>query len=315
MRRFAIKALFLATIVIGILYFGSWLYVHSSAFPVFEQSEREWTTAYHTMPDEIDVAVFGSSHAHLAFRSAPYGDTFFNFALSAQTPKYDLMQMLEFQDRIRPGALVVITVSYPSPFWSEHNEGFERLQGRYYRVLSPEHIVDYDPIDDFLHKYFCLMAEDQATIIKSLLAKDALLASQDGNKQLDVSTIEQQQQAKIDDHLAAIMRCYPETDPVMMESYRQMLKLCKENDWKAVLVTPPYLDEYNDCFPDDFFSTFYEIVGSLSEEYSVPYLNYSHDEWFKDKYSFYRDLDHMNQKGADAFDAVFYERAKKDGIW
>lgn len=315
MKRFAMRVCLVAVITIGILFFGSWLYIHSDAFSVFEQSELEWTTAYHTMPEEIDIAIFGSSHAHLAFRSAPEGNTFFNFALSAQTPEYDLMQMLEFQDRIRPGALVIIVVSYPSPFWPEHDEGFVRKQERYYRLLSPENIVDYDPVDDFLYRYFFLTVGDQQTIVKSLVNKDGLLALQDGNRQLDLATIEEQQQAKIDDHLAKIMSCYPKSNPVMMESYRQMLELCKEHGWQAVLVTPPFLDEYNDCFPDDFFPIFYKIVDSLSEEYGISYLDYSHDARFKGRYDLYRDLDHMNQTGANTFDTIFYERLENDGIW
>ncbi|WP_295763081.1 hypothetical protein [uncultured Oscillibacter sp.] len=52
--------------------------------------------------------------------------------------------MREYQDRIRPGALVVIAVSPMTLFYEPPDGQFEEQQPRYYRILSPWNIVDVD---------------------------------------------------------------------------------------------------------------------------------------------------------------------------
>lgn len=316
MKRFILKCALLAAIVIVSLYSASAVYVHSNAFRVLESAEQEWTDSYHDMPEQINVAVFGSSHAHLGFRSAPEGKSFFNFALSAQTPLYDYMQMRQFAGHIVPGALVVLTVSYPSPYWPEHERNFERLQNRYYRILSPENIIEYDPLVDFLHHHFALIAEDLTTVFKSIFRPTAITSSQDVTKKLDPDTLPQQADRIISNHwYEYIAPVFPETNPTMMDAYRQMLTMCQENGWQAVLVTPPYLKEYNDCFPEDFFPVFYNEVDDLCQQFDVPYLDYSHDETYYGCYELYRDIDHLDLDGAALFDRQFFADVQQMGIW
>ena len=212
MKRFILKCALLAAIVIGSLYAASAVYVHANAFHILESAEREWTDSYHDMPAQIDVAVFGASHAHLGFRAAPKGKSFFNFALSAQTPLDDYMQMREFSGHIVSGALVILTVSYPSLYWPERDSNFERLQNRYYRILSPENTIDYDPLADFLHQHFALIAEDLTTVFKSIFQANAIIRSQDGTKKLDPDTLPQQADSIFRNHWDEwIAPVFPET--------------------------------------------------------------------------------------------------------
>lgn len=219
MKRFVLKCLILIAATGIILYITSALYIRSDAFRILEMSEKEWTSEYHTMPDQIDVAVFGASHAHLGFRSYPAGTVPFNFALSAQTPQYDLMQMLEYQDHIRPGGFVVLTVSYLSPYWPEHDSEFARKQPRYYRILSPEHIIEFDRVEYVLSKYFPIMAQDLPTVFNSLFRPGSIISSQDGSKSIDVSTLSAQQANITNGHCKAIMSTFPDTNPTMMDAY------------------------------------------------------------------------------------------------
>ena len=290
MKRLVVKVFALAAVLLGTIYVGSQIYARTSAYTLLKQFQG--VSDFSSVPDEIDVAVFGASHAKAGFRSPPEGKVFFNFAMSSQSPQYDYMQMLEFQDRIKPGALIVIIVSYQCPFWPDHDDTFDSKQARYYKLLSPEHIIDYDPFKDLMYDHFCLLAENLATITKSFLDKEAL---QNDPVELDVSTIAAQQIDVSSRHLTMIMDSFPEPSAGAMEAYDKMLQLCEEKDWNAVIVTVPFLDEYTDIFPDEIYPVFYGLVDQLCEKYDVPYLDFSDCEQFKGRYDLYADIDHLDQ--------------------
>lgn len=54
------------------------------------------------------------------------------------------MMLRQYGDRLADGAVVVMTVSYLSPFWNDTPEQFQAKQERYYRVLDPWNIVGVD---------------------------------------------------------------------------------------------------------------------------------------------------------------------------
>lgn len=70
------------------------------------------------------------------------------------------MQFREFSPRFREDALVILTVSYMSPYWTESQEAFEQKQERYYRILSPKNIVDVDLAHYWLERLSPLLTED-----------------------------------------------------------------------------------------------------------------------------------------------------------
>ena len=316
MKRFILKCILMIVLVAGILFLASFAYVHSAAYVNMERLDG--TDTYAAMPEQIDVAVFGASHGMYAFRIAPEGRTFFNFSLSGQTPAYDLRLMREYQDRIQPGALVVLTMSYPSLFMQMHDSSFAEKQPRYYRILSPENIIDLDTTRYYLSRYCPILNETLTSLIASfanLVLDDTAFDALDDHAVLSRDDIPAMQMhmrnAQWDEIIAAAL----DTSPPMEDTYRQILTLCREHGWTTVLVTPPYLEEYNDCFPEGFFPVFYDTVSDLSQEFDVPYLDYSHDETYFGRYELYRDIDHMNLPGAEMFDAQFYADLAQQGIW
>lgn len=304
MRRFLLKAALLAFLVTAVLCVGSFVYTHTALYKNIDTAD--WTDTYSSMPPSIDIAVFGSSHGHFSFWGTQHDLSFFNFSLPAQTPQYDYLQMRQFQDHLHPGSLVVLTMSYMSPFWTESEADFAAKQYRYYRILSPENIVDVDPVRYALQRYLPLLMADPRKLIGSAFRTETLMKDT-VDRTFPLSEIPQEKARITDTHWQWILPAFPEGEPVMMDAFRQMLTMCRDNGWTAVLMTPPYLAEYSDCFPEEFYPAFYGLVDDLCQEYGVPYLDYSHDPAYTGRYELFRDLDHLNLAGAEVFNARFFQ--------
>lgn len=312
MKRLIFKCALLLFLVGIILYLGGAAYKRTNTYVNLERTEG--TDIFHTMPDSIDIAVFGASHGRDAFRCPPEGYTMFNFSLSSQPPYYDLRLMREYQDHIQPGALVVLTVSPMYPFFAVQPaaDSFTKIQPRYYRILSPENIVDLDIWYWLRVRFSPLLTEDFAKISKAFLEPPDLVPTMDqsvGQRQLSLEDIPEEKERIHRDHIAPGITCFPEESPVMADAYREMLALCREKGWQAVLVTPPYPKDYLDCYIEynpSFFTGLNQFMDRLCREYGVDWLDYSQDPGFAERYDLFRNIDHLNLEGAAIFDRQFF---------
>lgn len=307
MKKLLQKCLLLCLLVGFLLYLGGTAYRQTNAYRNLERRER--TEEYRTMPDQIDIAVFGASHGQHDFQFFPEKSSPFNFSMSSQTPQYDAAQLRQYEDRLRPGAIVILTASYLSPFWTDTESQFQAKQARYYRILSPENIVDVNWAHFMLGRFSPLLTTDYSSILHAFYPGEDLIPvveEQVGSRKLSPANIIAEQSRIRNDHLSAITPAFPEGNSVMLAAYEEILTRCSENCWKAVLVTPPYPDVYSSCFSADFYPVFYEKIRELSERYDVPYLDYSHDTAFVGNYSLFMDIDHLNLTGAEQFDRQFF---------
>lgn len=316
MKKLMFKCILLLLLVGSVLYVLSEAYRHTNVY--WNLAQEEGSAAYLDMPDSIDIATFGHSHIRDGFKYPPEGSTFFNFAISAQTPQYDAALMRQFQKHIRPGALVVLAVSYISPYWVDKEEVFQDKQTRYYHILSPQNIVDVD-----LKKYFKLQMFPVLTLEPDKLAaaffqetpRARTFDEVVGHNQLPVPDPAAEPEAQTM-HWSMIEPLYPEVNPVMWDAYHEMLDRCRERGWNAVLLTPPYLSDYNAGFPDGFYETFTSRVNELAAEYNVPFLDYSHDPAYAERYDLFRDPTcHLNLEGAAKFNEQFFSDVQALGLY
>lgn len=318
MKKLIFKCTLLLFIVGTILYLGGAVYKRTSTYVNLERTEG--TDIFRAMPDSIDIAVFGASHGREDFRYPPEGCTMFNFALSSQNPYYDLRLMREYQDHIRPGALVVLTVSPMYPFSIQPEDSFTRLQPRYYRILSPENIVDLDLWYWLRVRFSPLLTEDFTKISKAFFDPPDLVLTMEqsaGQRQLLPEDIPGEKERIHRDHIAPGITSFPEESPVMANAYREMLSLCREKGWQAVLVTPPYSKDYLDCYTEydpSFFSGLNQFMDRLCREYGADWLDYSRDPGFAEHYDLFKDIDHLNLEGAAAFDRRFFADIQSLGL-
>lgn len=316
MKKFIIRAAALLLIFAAVIYAVGALYRTTDSWAGLETTEE--TYKFHDVPQGITLAAVGSSHGIAAFRAADLGEDFFNFSMSAQTPQYDLMMLRSFAEHIEPGAGVIITVSYMSPFWTDTESAFETKQPRYYRILSPDCIVKPGRrgiVRWCLGRFSPALTTDPKSLALAFLAPEKQSAPADGvwvEPTLTEEMLPSERLRVARDHLSLITPAMPGGNPEMLEAYGEIFTLCRENGWNAVLVTPPYPREYTECFPDDVLAEFRALTEELARTNGVAWLDYSCSEDFP--FSYFRDLDHLNTEGAHAFSEVLLPELRALGI-
>lgn len=258
----------------ALLWLGGAAYRRTTAYRNLERTEE--TEKYREMPERIAFAVFGPSHGRDAFQKEDYGEGFFNFSMSSQTPQYDWMQLREFQDCLAPGATVVL--ERWSPLLT--TECGEILSA----FLQPQEL-----------------REDTNTLY--------------GRQELTQEMLESERARMQKDHVSLIEPAMPDGNPVMLDAFREILALCQERGWNAVLVTPPYPAVYTECFPSEVMDRFCAIMEALSGENGVPWLNYAQDREFTENFAYFKNIDHLNLAGSHAFAAKLQPRLTELGLW
>lgn len=316
MRSFLRSCTALLLAVAALLWLGGAAYRQTTAYRNLERTEE--TEKYRDMPKKITFAVFGASHGRDAFQKEDYGKGFFNFSMSSQTPQYDLMQLREFSKHIAPGATVVLTISFISPFWTDTEEEFAAKQWRYYRILSPQNIVNCDGGHWLLERWSPLLTAECGSVISAFLHPEELRKDTNtlyGQQELTQDVLEDERERVRKDHLSLVEPTMPDGNPVMLDAYREIFSLCEKNGWNAVLVTPPYPAVYTECFPSEVLDRFCAIVETLSEENNVPWLNYAQDSEFTENFTCFKNIDHLNLAGAHSFAAKLQPRLAELGLY
>ncbi len=315
MKRFLTKCLVLLLAAAACVYLLGMAYRGTTAYRNGRLADE--TERFTHLPERADIAVVGSSHGMLAFLYPPEDAVLLNLCMSAQIPQYDLRMLREHGDRLPPGAVVIVTMSYITPFWTEPEANFLWKQGRYYDVLSAPNIIDADWTDWALRRFFPVLTTDIHTVLGAFLKDVPLSPTQNeasGHRTFDPTSIPEDQARVRNDHIDVLIApTFPECSSEAMEALEDALELCQERGWQAVLVTPPYLEAYNDVFSQwsgDLYPRFYHYVGELTEKYGVPYLDYSHDPDFAQRYDLYKDIDHLNLDGARILDQRLWSDLK-----
>lgn len=318
MKKLILKCALLLLILGGLLFAGGEAYKRTNTYRNLER--KDGTDVFREMPESIDIAVFGASHGREDFKFPPEGKTLFNFSMSLQSPVYDLRLMREYQDRIRPGALVVIAVSPIFPFYVPPEKQAEEQRPRYYRVLSPQNIPDVDLWLYLRQRLSPLLTEDFSDILAAFLEGEPLepaIDEKSGHNQITPDEAEARKPNVFELQIAYVQD-FPEANPDLTEAYREMLALCREKGWRAVLAAPPYLEEYTGCFSEfspDYFGVQRAYMEDLAREYGAVYLDYSHDPEFAERHDLYRDMSHMNLEGAALFNERFFADVRALGLF
>lgn len=314
MKRFCIKTAALI-LILGALVWGlGWAFRQTTTYQNMEIND--WTIDFHDMPEQIEIAVVGSSHGKRSVDFSPYTEKTFNFSLSGQIPVYDVRMLREYGKRMGEGALVVAIVSPTGLYYRDSESAFISKQERYYRVLSPQNIVDCDLGRWCLSRFSPILTENVNQVVNAFLSPPELAKKSNRHKTFCVeqSVIEQEIRRIKRDHVEPVFETFPEPDPVMYHAYEEMAQLCREREWRLVWVTPPYTQDYLSCLGEDFFLVFEKQMRELAEKCGVPYYNFSHDARFTDDYSLFSDIDHLNLYGQRMFtNIVMQELGLIDG--
>lgn len=293
MKKFLVKGFLFVVIGAILLSAVNYLYVNTNGYrssisPIFK---------FDNLPEGINVVNLGSSHGYADFF---YEDIDcirgFNLGLQYQSFYYDLQVLEKYRDNLAEGCTVIIPISYIS-FGHECDDEVQKLL--YYQIMEYGD-VRYHNLSEYLKlKLFPVLS---ASFNIKYLIKDKG-SIEDGDNSIESNLYTEDQIRDVarrgsDYHKAWIKRKNYEANILALG---RLIEYCRENGLTPILTTTPFTRYYNDNFTSDFYREFYSMIDGITEEYEIPYLDYSHDPLFTDDIGLFKDDNHLNSKGRRIF--------------
>lgn len=261
------------------------------------------------VPDNIQICNFGASHGN-SFNYTNLRDqyTCFNFSLAAQSYSYDYRILQAFKEKIKKGAIVFIPVSYFSFFGipESQEQGFAGKNSRYYKFLPANLIKEYDKVSDIFINYFPALVPDnvRAFVEHFYQPDESLFENGVENPNAEARYRDHVLYGKFDD---SGNRIYKYED---IEALYAIIDTLKTIDARIILITTPFLREYNDAVRNNdpnFFREFHAIIDEIVKKTGVEYYDYSDKDRYSLDHSIFVDADHLNKKGSRRFtDELMY---------
>lgn len=308
MKKF-VKNIFIFIIIVSVVT-GSvnWAYIK------LYKGDPDNTKKFAHIPDKLQICNFGSSHGLCGFNYESISDKYncFNFALNSQKLSYDYRLFQNYEEHIGEGTVVFITVSYFSLFGMEeiYDSGFASKNKRYYEILPPSLIKEYDFSTDLFCHYLPALGADTTTLVKTFLGKTS-----DNNDEIwkrMASDIDITADAKnaysrhIEKYDEKGNRIYNQEE---IDALYGLIEGCQEKGAIPVLITTPYLKEYTSevMKNTDFYDEFYALIDKVVSDTGVKYYDYAFDERFSEQYVWFMNADHLNKEGAKKFVDILME--------
>lgn len=312
MRKFLIETI--SILLVGLLL----LLGVNAAFVRLDKEETE-TDKFREIRSGIKVCNVGSSHGKNSLIYDDWQDTVtcFNFGLTAQRFQYDYRLIEYYSDYIDEGAVVLIPFSYFS-LWGtkdEELEDFGSMNNRYYKILSPEYIINYDPWVDVCQHYLPVLSAYDKVID---VFKDALVGEGSNEAFYDTDIdfykdAEESYEGQIGKYINPDGSRMLNTE--REEALYELIDYCKEKGYHPVLITTPFTDiyvEYVQNKDPEFVEIFYEKAEEIAKKAQIGYYDYSADERLFHNHEYYIDAHHLNEEGGKIFtDMVMKEVVSK----
>lgn len=263
---------------------------------------------------DVQVANIGSSHGVYAFgdydRIAERGYTCFNFANTSQSFDYDYALLKQYGYHMPAESVLFIPISYFS-FNNEvvNAEEAEALSIRYYRILSPKNIPNYDPYTDLVtHKLPILSAGKDILKLFSKWIPNLSMMVYAADTEINMAAFITRAGDRYNRHFENKEELFM---PERIEELYNIITYCQAHDITPVLITTPFSSYYYDLFPEEFREEFHSVIVTIAHDTSVNYYDYSNDERFRDHLDLFLDPDHLNEEGADYFIEVLTEEVSE----
>jgi hypothetical protein len=312
MKRFILKVLFLALlsiISIGILNF---LYKRTE----FWKNEYK-AGKFFAMPDNIQLANFGSSHGGgFDYTGLPYRT--FNFSFDNQLYPYDYALLSQYIEKFDKNAVAIILIEYFEV--TNIKEPADQSQSWYYRILDKEYLPTYSWKEYLL--YAAVPVLTAGTNIVKITIDIRIEGNSDYSTRVESERINNAKK-RYDMWTKSIglnlgIDSGEEGFAYNKNLVSKMIELCYAHDVQPVLISTPITSILNQIYAEnspDFFDTFYRFSRELQEAYpSLSYFDYSHDPRFENDFSLFVDQDHLNAAGSKKWTAIVIEDLKAAGI-
>lgn len=273
----------------------------------------DYLDKYDDIKSDIEISNVGSSHGLWGFCYEILEDNYhcFNFAMESQSLSYDYRLLEQYIENLKEGGTLFVTLSYFSFFWDEESQpDFEAKNTRYYRVLKPEYIKEYSVMNDICYHYLPVLGSQEGVLkILAKKGKGENTGLDNWERTAEDLDVLKNAEAAVKRHITENRNSAGELvrNPDEVAALYNIINLCKERDLRVVLITTPYLQEYNDQVPTDCLENFHTIIREIQCETNVEYYDYANDARFINNYKLFMNSDHLNKKGAIKFTSILWE--------
>lgn len=307
--RFALKIILIPAATVLIIYMLNRAYLPINAEKYLDLDKF----IYYLDEDygKIQIANLGSSHGAYDFvydKMTEQGNICFNFGIASQTYQYDYALLREYGHYMENGSVMFVPVSYFS-FNNEvtNSEEAQALSVRYYRILSPQNIPDYDPYVDFVTTKMPILSAGE-DILQLLPSLNTALTAHAANEGIDIEDFTQRARDRYSRHFDNKDEYFL---PERIEELYDIIDYCKENGITLVLITTPFSKYYVDLVSQEFLQEFLATIDTITADTGVSYYDYSHDERFYENLAYFSDADHLNDAGAAYFMDILWEEVRE----
>lgn len=262
---------------------------------------------------EIETLILGSSHTYRGLDPAYFTSNTFNAGYSSQSLIYDFEIFKKYQSKFDKLNTVVLPISYFSLFGKLEN-GSEKWRVKNY-------VIYYDiTVSKSLSNSFEIFGSPVKTnidrIISYYVSKKIITSSSElgWGKRIDSSESKDlimSGKTAADRHTKEVNSVNSKTVfDENIQAVNAILKWCKENDVKVVLLTTPTFETYYRNLSSEQLNLTIQTATSLSEKYdNCIYLNLLTDRAF-DADDFY-DADHLQHSGAKKLSILINDEINK----
>lgn len=306
MVRFIKKGILFTLILALILGYINHRYINTDKYKSMNSTDK-----FSHVPENIEIANLGTSHAEYAFVYKDLDMVSFNFAMPAQRLYYDDKILKKYIKNFKEDSTLIIPISYISFYLGYDNDNFEEFNKMYYKILGFKDIKNLT-LSNYL-KYKALPILTAESNIKYAFIKDnKVYKSKSPYADYTISR-EKMVAEGIDTanrHLDFIEEGQKNKDE-FVSILDGIISTCIENNIKPVLTTTPFTSYYNDHFSDEFYDEFRDTIDGVLEKYpDIKYLDYSHDGRFHDSPEYFFDSSHLNLTGGKFFTRIILEDIK-----
>lgn len=312
-KRFFIYNIILSFVLVGTLYFLSWMWNNynsnfSTKFLEFERKNIK----------NLKIVNIGSSHTAYGIKY-PKNIKAYNLGMVSQKFYYDYEILKKFYNRFDKNCIIIIPVSIMS-FYNGYD--VKDITQNYITFLDEKVLIGIDKKQYLLGKYFSII-QPIIRIPKILKYIFISLKNKNFDKKLifypsNISLKETKREAtkRALSHLGITDKRYSHNKNIGINQLKEIIYFCEEKKFKPVLISTPQTYLYNNEIGDKnyqerIYNNIKEVEKQLGKKYL--YLDYSHDKRFEDHLGYFADSDHLNEKGAEYFTEILLDDIKSYG--
>lgn len=257
---------------------------------------------------EIIISNTGNSHGLYGFNYEELKKEYncFNFALTSQKLSYDYRLVLNYGDYLADDGIMFITVSFFSLYGEdeEEQEIFESTNRRYYKILPPQLIKEYNWKEDIKQHIFPVINDEE--VLKTFVE-----GKETGEVYQKFWYSNAAETGDLEDNAQKAYERHYVTNGNIINNKRinekeckalvDLILFCKSKNIQPILITTPYTYEYTEKIEQDFLDDFYMRIENIARRNNVEYYDYSCDERFARYPQFFVNADHLNYNGALEF--------------